>query len=92
MHGKRKYLLKSEIDLLRDRRSLRKDMVLRVLGNPGERDYMREELEYGDPVQWYSKPEHAETAVKSNPRMFLNLLAKILGGDINVTVRTGEHL
>ncbi len=57
LHGKRKYLLRSEIDPLRGLKTLRKDTVHFVWNNPGLSDRAIQEGTYGDPIQKYGDIE-----------------------------------
>ncbi len=90
-----KYVLRSEADALRGYGTVKntregKERIAAFLKARDIRDYVQEEHDYGDPIQWYSDPVHAEKAVRSNPSMFLKILSNILGGDVNVTIRGGH--
>ncbi len=91
------YVLRVEINAIKGRGRLHskeaKAILAGVRAEHGvKRDYLSEEMNYGDPVQWYSNPVHAEKAVRNNPSMFLDILSRFLGGKIQITHDgTGAH-
>ena len=92
-----KYVLRSEADALRGYGAVKntregKERIAAFLKARDIRDYVQEEHDYGDPIQWYSDPVHAEKAVRNNPSMFLDILSRFLGGKIQITHDgTGAH-
>ncbi len=87
-----KYVLRVEIDAISGKGKIMTREVKAILdaiqGKDKVRDYVSEEHSYGDPVQWYSDPVHAEKAVKNNPSMFMDILENLFGGTIHLERRT----
>jgi hypothetical protein len=89
------YVLKVEIDAIAGMGEvgLSKEAKARLAAVRKDRNYMQEEMGYGDPVQWYAKPENAEAAVRSDPSTFLTILERLFGGTIHLERRAtgGGH-
>lgn len=90
-HDGHKYLLKVEVDAIAGKGKIMtrevKDILDAIQGKNKVRDFVAEERSYGDPVQWYNNPVHAERAVRNNPSMFMDILEKLLGGTIQLDRR-----
>jgi Helix-turn-helix domain len=92
LHGKKRYLLRSEIDPLRGQRSLRKDMVRWVLHNPGLSERTIQEGTYGEEINMHPplpSPDQQESEAMRAFRMLTEAFVDAFGNkDRN---RAGAH-
>lgn len=77
MHGRKRYLLKTEVEPLRALNTLQKWKVQDRLRNLDLSIYTQQEMNYGEPIQKYSDIESVlDTIQARNPNAILDYITK----------------